>query len=591
MEKGAKPNATSATFGTTALMAAAENGYASVVEALIKGGTDVNFSGPAIFISAQGPTALHRAVQNGYRRVIELLISSGAKLNVLSGSCNGCPSSWNQGVSPLHIAAGDRPELIELLLKAGADAKLTNFANKQPLSLAIQGRQSDAAMEPLLKSGSDPNLYATNGLNPLFLAVLNHRSNAVALLLQHGADPNARVRDPALEWGTPVIMRATTVGVLRQLIQAGADVNATNRSGYPALAQFVGNAEWATALLERGANPNVVFAEQSRPLHAAVYSLRPETVEALLKHGANPNVLDAKENSPLSIAENYASGVSTSGNTESERARTREKATDIVVLLKRHGANDFLRRAQSIGWSRDGKSSGAVFSRGTNAWNRYRLYEALAFTASGAAFPDFTRVTINRVQENTTTNLVMNLEEAFERKSCDKDVWLEWGDIVDIPEMDHRLNEQWKGLGEQRATTLTDCVKRTITIRTPEQTNEIQLVPAIAASQNESFEVNVAFATLPGFVLGQPEPPVVPKTLSLFRLKKVVFAANILRASSDISRVRVQRTNRETGKLEQQVWNLNEIQLSTDTQRKPAIPSDRDLWLRDGDVIEIPEKQ
>jgi hypothetical protein len=43
-------------------------------------------------------------------------------------------------------------------------------------------------------------------------------------------------------------------------------------------------------------------------------------------------------------------------------------------------------------------------------------------------------------------------------------MWLEWGDIVEIPERDHKLNEQWQGMSQQVLDSLQRCVKRTVDI-------------------------------------------------------------------------------------------------------------------------------
>jgi hypothetical protein len=58
---------------------------------------------------------------------------------------------------------------------------------------------------------------------------------------------------------------------------------------------------------------------------------------------------------------------------------------------------------------------------------------------------------------------------------------------------------------------------------------------------------------------------------------------NILRSSSDFSRVRVKRTDPETKKV---------TELTADVQSIWAgkTPRTDDLWLRDGDVIEVPDK-
>ena len=57
-----------------------------------------------------------------------------------------------------------------------------------------------------------------------------------------------------------------------------------------------------------------------------------------------------------------------------------------------------------------------------------------------------------------------------------------------------------------------------------------------------------------------------------FWLSEVVHSANVILASSDLTRVRVKRAGKEM------VFNLEKMEPNTD------------LWLEDGDVIEIPDK-
>jgi hypothetical protein len=58
---------------------------------------------------------------------------------------------------------------------------------------------------------------------------------------------------------------------------------------------------------------------------------------------------------------------------------------------------------------------------------------------------------------------------------------------------------------------------------------------------------------------------------------------NILRSSSDFSRVHIKRTDPGTNKDVEFTANVRSIWDS-------KTPSSDDLWLRDGDVIEVPDK-
>jgi hypothetical protein len=66
----------------------------------------------------------------------------------------------------------------------------------------------------------------------------------------------------------------------------------------------------------------------------------------------------------------------------------------------------------------------------------------------------------------------------------------------------------------------------------------------------------------------------------LFRLKDVLTQANVVRLSSDLTRVKVRRADSKLGPQEY-IFDLSE-----------GAPYDNrtDLWLRDGDAIEVPEK-
>jgi ankyrin repeat protein len=114
---------------------------------------------------------------------VRFLLAKGADVNG-AGSFSGVPLS----------AAAHDPNLVDLLLKRGADARRRSPGGRTPL-MAACGSNSKSVAE-LLAAGADPNERDRQGTTPLMLAVNNFPSFDVArtvrLLLKHGADPNAR---------------------------------------------------------------------------------------------------------------------------------------------------------------------------------------------------------------------------------------------------------------------------------------------------------------------------------------------------------------------------------------------------------------
>ena len=73
-------------------------------------------------------------------------------------------------------------------------------------------------------------------------------------------------------------------------------------------------------------------------------------------------------------------------------------------------------------------------------------------------------------------------------------------------------------------------------------------------------------------------PGAAEKQIRYFTLNDVVRNANVILASSDLTRVKVRRADPATGKKTEMTFNLEKTNPETD------------LWLKDGDVIELPEK-
>ena len=172
-------------FGTTPLMTAARNGDLDAVRRLIARGDD------PLAVNYEGFNSLHAAAMGGRPEVAQYLIGLGIQVE--------CRSS--RGYTPLNIAAVRAP--LELI--AGA-------------------------ISPFLAAGADINTRAKHENTPLIAAAVRNATDAVAYLVSHGANIDAR--DAA---GMTALMLVARIGrypaMARHLIRLGANPATKNHAG------------------------------------------------------------------------------------------------------------------------------------------------------------------------------------------------------------------------------------------------------------------------------------------------------------------------------------------------------------------------
>ena len=119
---------------------------------------------------------------------------------------------------------------------------------------------------------SQAGAFSGDGFTALHLAVFAEREEAARMLIEYGADLNARstgtiARVPPL--GTAAFVRS--VPLARQLLDAGADVNGQGEGGFTALHSAAQNGDEALVglLLSRGADTSLTTAEGKRPADLA----------------------------------------------------------------------------------------------------------------------------------------------------------------------------------------------------------------------------------------------------------------------------------------------------------------------------------
>ncbi len=214
------------------------------------------------------------------------LLSAG----VIAGAAELESKRLPDGAS-LLIDAAERGDVaaVRRLLTAGADPDGRGYkVNSVPLTRA----KSPEIVELLLAAGADVNAVDSVGTTPLGWAVGLGKMENVRCLLRAGADvsPNP----PA----TPPLFHASNLGMAAQLIAAGADVNQGSAAeGTPLMrAAARGNRELAELYLGLGADVNARDGRGNTALHVA----RSESMVDLLKNnGAEPSLLNNRGETPL----------------------------------------------------------------------------------------------------------------------------------------------------------------------------------------------------------------------------------------------------------------------------------------------------
>lgn len=176
--------------------------------------------------SSEGQPVLAVACSAGSLGVAKLLMDAGADVNAATSLGSG-----REMPLVCETAAQDRPEVLALLLAAGANVEAQGPSGLTALHLACYLGNTRTA-EQLIDAGANVEARQAEGYTPLMMAANAQQEEAVELLLRKGADANAEDNDQS----TPIMFAAQHghSGIVRALLAAGADVQRRGKHGLSA---------------------------------------------------------------------------------------------------------------------------------------------------------------------------------------------------------------------------------------------------------------------------------------------------------------------------------------------------------------------
>jgi ankyrin repeat protein len=204
----------------TALMLAIKGDSDSMLRLLLRNGADPNQPGFSNSNESDSLSPLDQACDRGNVSAVRRLLRAGADTS------QGC--ALRSIFSGRKTSSDRREEILEVLLKYGADVNKRHYDNDTPLQKAIMEEEFDCAYR-LIEAGACINDSASKGeggLTALQAAVSVGDVDMVEHLLLKGADVNAPA---AVVNGVTALQAAAIKGYLRIaqiLLEHGADIDA-----------------------------------------------------------------------------------------------------------------------------------------------------------------------------------------------------------------------------------------------------------------------------------------------------------------------------------------------------------------------------
>ncbi|KAJ5186209.1 hypothetical protein N7449_010973 [Penicillium cf. viridicatum] len=186
-------------------------GHKHIVELLLRYGANPNAR------KTSGRTPIQEAAAASHNELVEFLVSKKVDINT---------QAYSDGWSSLHeVVHRQNIQVVKLLVDHGALLNVRLTSSKAPLHMAVV-QQNIPIMEILLKA-ADPDVLMNEDITPLHLAGAAGWIPGIELLIQIGAEVNAR---DSLKLETPLhkAARNRELHAIKKLLELGANQLAIN---------------------------------------------------------------------------------------------------------------------------------------------------------------------------------------------------------------------------------------------------------------------------------------------------------------------------------------------------------------------------
>lgn len=476
LERGANVNATNR-LGSTPLHLAAIRRMSHASAALIRAGADLSkrtaeFWGKRDFVA----TPLDLAISVRDSVIIEQLISAGARYDY-----------DYDDPSPIYQLLEDRPLLDKVMETATPAARVR--CSPELLSMAIRDGDS-ARLKTLLAQGHLPDKWDSGG-DPMLIVLLNHRDVAecdedlpaptfapelgraqpeqrtpgglgMPVGVPAPASPVAVVRFPGSRAGSgPRLPKAKVLDLMKVLLDARANANATNREGQTALHRAAGAAftEAIELLVRAGARGDIEDSQYRTPyfwmrLRVGVNGgpFQEMKAEAFYQHPAVKAVLSA----PGNVQDPWNRGVCFSVE------GTRYAVNTSYLTAPASLAQALLLWPEKV----------VNFSRLDNRQDSYRQMRPPS--------PNLNGIKIRRGGASTAGGSTIEIPPNWWKSTnCDWNVMLEAGDIVQFEEVPVVAGTVVKMLTEEVAAAMDRCTSGEVTLKSPVGIHRFEVHPAL----------------------------------------------------------------------------------------------------------------